>query len=61
MYNFILLAYSPNTPRVSLRLLHVRIDSFRVFGDNSVYRKQPYICRFLHIHLNTFLAFSMDA
>jgi hypothetical protein len=26
---------------VSLRLLHVRIDSFRIFGDDLVYRKQP--------------------
>ncbi len=46
---------------VSLRLLHVHIDSFRVFGENSVYRKQPYICRILHIRLNTFRAFSIDA
>ncbi len=46
-----LLAYSPNTPRVSLRLLHVCID--------SVYRKQPYISRILHIRLNTFLVFSI--
>jgi hypothetical protein len=44
-----LLAYSPNTSRVSLRLLHVGID--------SVYRKQPYISRILHIRLNTFLVF----
>ena len=35
-------------PRVSLGLLYVRIDSFRVFGDNSVYRKQPYIRSILH-------------
>ncbi len=39
----------------------IRIDSFCVFGENSVYRKQPYICRILHIHLNTFSAFSIDA
>jgi hypothetical protein len=44
-----------------LRLLHERIDFFRVFGDNAVYRKQPYIRRILHIRLNTFLAFSLDA
>ncbi len=50
-----------NTPRVSLRLLHVCIDSFRVFGENSVYHKQPYICRILHICLNTFHAFFIDA
>jgi hypothetical protein len=63
------LAYSPNMPRVSLGLLHVRIDSFCVFGDNSVYRKQPYIRsyspytlkyipRILYGCLNTFRAFS---
>ncbi len=28
-----LLAYKENTPRVSLRLLHVRINSFRVFCE----------------------------
>jgi hypothetical protein len=34
-----LLAYSPNTPRVGLRLLHVRIDSFRVVRDDGTVHK----------------------
>ncbi len=57
-------------PRDSLRLLHVRIDSFRVIEDDSVYRKQLYIRRILHLctlkyvprilygRLNTFRVFS---
>jgi hypothetical protein len=58
-----LLAYSPNMPRVSLRLLHVRIDFFRVFGDNSAYNPTTTTLHslYLHIRLNTFLAFSLDA
>ncbi len=46
---------------ISWRSLHVRIDSFRVFWDDFVYRKQPKIRRILHIRLNTFHVFSENA
>jgi hypothetical protein len=52
--------YLPRCPQVciSLRLLRVHIDSFRIFWDNFVYHKQLKICRILHIRLNTFSVLS---
>ncbi len=43
---------------ISLRLLHIGIDSFRLFWDDYVYRKQPHICCILHILLNTLRVYS---
>jgi len=71
-----LLVYWENTPRVSLRLLQVRLDSFCVFSDYveilSTYSEtilctanNPkfviYFPRILQIRLDNFLAFSIDA
>ncbi len=39
-------AYSPNT-----------VKTFRAFGDDFEYRKQPYIRHILHVRVNTFRAF----
>jgi hypothetical protein len=39
MYGKIPLAYSPNTFILFKRVLHARLNTFGVFGDNFVYKK----------------------
>ncbi len=63
-----LLACQEKTPRASLRLLHVRINPFRVTPNMFKYfpriRRRFFvpqitlICHILHIRLNTFCVFS---
>ena len=65
-----LLANQENTPRASLRHLHVRIIPFRVFSEPNMFKYFPrirrrfcvpqitLICHILHLRLNTFCVFS---
>ncbi len=41
-----------------LRILRINLNTFRVFRDDFVYRKQPYFCYILHVSLNIFRIFS---